>query len=104
MIPNYQAKWEYLTNKYGVLCPIQQHYNKGDIAMVTDLHHRCHNHKWRRKAYPLFIHSILNLIPVNNAWHLKHGSFWKIDDGKALRYERFLQRHPKLSEFVNNPL
>lgn len=103
MIPNYQAKWEYLTNKYGNFCPIEKHYKQVSSCMVTDLHHRCHNHAWRRKAYPLFIHSMLNVVPVNNAWHLKHGSFRKIYDDVAGKYERFLERHPKMCRFVNNP-
>jgi hypothetical protein len=108
MIPNYTEKWEYLVNKHGVFCPIQRHYlPKSQTALkarVTDLHHMCHNTKWRRKNYPLFIHSLLNLLPVNNAWHLKHGAFKKIDDLQAAKYEKFLSNHPKISEFVNNPI
>jgi len=102
MIPNYTQKWEYLIKKNGPYCPVQR--DKGDESsplLCTDLHHRCHNTKWRLKKFPLFMNSLLNLLPVSNFFHLKYPSNNKITDFQAEKYERFLERHPKISEFVN---
>ena len=101
-IPNYEQKWIYLITKYGVGCPIA--LERGNRAAgVEDLHHLCHPSEWRRKAYPLFLNSLLNLRPVNHGWHLRFGSWGKIHDMKAQQYERFLERYPKVAKFVNDP-
>ena len=99
---NFEAKWEYLVVHYGSYCPIAEENNR--IAIVTDLHHLCHKTKWRIKKYPLFIHSMLNLRPVSNHWHLKYPSWGKITDFQAEKYERFLEKHKKISDFLNNPV
>ena len=97
----YPEKFMYLAERIGWSCCIASHYGEADI--VTDLHHyRIHNLKWVRKKYPLFVDSLLNLMPVNNAWHLQHGSFGKIPEIDVAKYERFLERHPKIAKWVND--
>ena len=100
---NYEEKFNFLIRKYGIRCPIAAEKG-GQVDIVTDLHHLCHNTKWRRKKFPLFIDSILNLRPVSNKHHLANGSWGKISDTKAEKYERFLNKHPGISNFVNNPI
>ena len=99
---NYEAKFEWLATKYNWLCPIAlSHRTK---AEVTDLHHaHIHNMKWARRLYPLFIDSIWNLVPVHNAWHLKHGSFGKWPEERVRRCEIFLRKHKKIADFLNCP-
>ncbi len=99
---NYESKMEWLGKKYNWNCPIAKKYDM--IAYPTELHHsHIHNIKWARKKYPLYIDSIWNLLPVHNAWHLSHGSFGKWPERMVIRCEDFLQRHKKISEWVNNP-
>lgn len=111
---NYEIKWEYLTNKYGHRCPIweeKKHINPAwhMPKFVTDLHHPLHNTKTNRKLYPLLIDSVINLIPVENGEHLNNGS-WKpahlpkvLDGEWARKWERFLEKHPKIAKWVNCP-
>lgn len=97
---NYQEKFEYLANRNNWRCPIA--LEKDAIAQVTDLHHyRVHNTKVNRKLYPLFIDSMLNLVAVNNAWHLKNPSWGREPYFEAEKYELFLSRHPKIDKFLN---
>ena len=96
---NYVNKFNYLECKYGSLCPIAK--EQGEIARVDALHHRHHQTKWARKKFPLFIDSMFNLMPVNNAYHLIRGSYGRISELQAMKYEMFLQRHPKIAAFVN---
>jgi hypothetical protein len=70
---------------------------------VTDLHHLCHNTKWRRKKFPLFLNSIFNLRPVSNSYHLAYPSWGKITDYQAEKYELFLRKHNIINYWVNNP-
>ena len=101
-IPHYENKWNYLVKKHTNLCPIA--WDRGNMrAQVEDLHHLCHPSEWRRRSFPLFLNSLLNLRPVNHSWHLKFGSWGKIHDLKAQQYERFLERHPAIAEWVNSP-
>lgn len=96
----YREKWEYLISKHSRFCPIA--WQQEDILIpATELHHLAHQTKWRRKKYPLFIDSLLNLRPVNNAWHLSNPSWGKISDFQAKKWERFLKRHKKACVFVN---
>jgi hypothetical protein len=97
---NYQDKFEYLANRCNWTCMIGWNKKK-DIIPIDSLHHLCHNTKVNRKRYPLFIDSLLNLMPVSSHYHLKNPSYGKIMDRQAEKYERFLERHPKICEFVN---
>jgi len=99
---NYLSKMSYLIKHQKNYCAISGKtiYD----TSVIDLHHRSHNEKWRRKRFPLFLNSILNLQAVDHVEHLQNGSANKIHDLKAEQYEKFLERHPSISEFVNNPI
>ena len=102
IMKNYEAKFKWLADKYHWICPIAKAYGK--YRQVTELHHsHIHNTKIFKKLYPLFIDSLWNLIPVNNAWHLKYGSFGKWPEERVSRCEIFLQRHKKIAEYLNNP-
>ena len=100
MIPEYQWKFNYLYGRQQGRCPIAE--SKGVCyAVPTSLHHRLHNTKTNRKLYPLFIDSIWNLMAVNHHWHLSYGSYGKIGILEAERRERFLERHPMISDWMN---
>ena len=102
MIPYYEKKFEYLINRRtgkGGLCPIAT--ARGFLERANSLHHRCHNTKTNKKKYPLFIDSLLNLLPVNNSYHLVNGSWGRISDLQAEKYQRFLEKHSKCCKFVN---
>ncbi len=100
---NYQAKFEYLARKQGYRCPI------GLIKYLRDdrpqeLHHtKVHNTKIARKKFPLFIDSVLNLTAVNHTNHMNNPSWGISTDYICEKYERFLERHPKICNWVNNP-
>lgn len=103
-IPFYVEKWDYLTSrKQGHICPIA--YEKSNIlAPVTDLHHAgIHNIKWVRDKYYLVVHSLLNLIPVSNHFHLKYGSYGKRSEMEIEKWQKFLENpiHWKCKVFVN---
>ena len=99
---SYQDKFIYLADRQSWVCPIALEKNK--LAEVTDLHHyRCHNTRPNRKKYPLLIDSLLNLVAVNNAYHLSNGSWGRASDLECERIEKFLERHPKIAKWVNDP-
>ena len=100
-VDNYQQKFDYLCFRQDFLCAIS---NGLLYPSNTDLHHLMHNNKWRRNKFPLFLNSVLNLRAVDHDEHLKHPSSLKIHDLQAEKYERFLERHPMISEWVNNPI
>ena len=96
---NYKSKFLYLAIRQNWQCPIATKY--GYSRICTELHHKLHNTKVNRKKYPLFIHSLLNLVAVNHDMHMAHPSYAKISNLQAGKYEAFLKRHPKIYEFVN---
>lgn len=101
-IPNREVKFSFLAELYSWRCPIAMHHKQ--LARVEDLHHAAiHNTKWARKKYPNFIHSVFNLMPVNNAWHIRHTSFGKWKEVVVVAFEMFLQNHKDINEWANNP-
>ncbi len=79
--------------------------NKGMLYDDISIQHCTANHDWRRKKYPLFIDSILNLKLIHRSCNTtSHRSFGRISDYNAERYEEFLQRHPLICQWVNNPI
>jgi len=100
-IPHYEKKFWYIYKHQSGRCVIGSSENW--ILPMDALHHKLHNTKVNRKKYPLFIHSILNLVGVFNALHLVRGSWGRITDIEAQKYEDFLIRHPNICNFVNNP-
>ena len=102
-MPHYDDKFEYLANKQKWICPISQYCHKPIMIDKVLHHYRVHNDKYNRKKYPLLLNSMLNLMPVNNDYHLAHPSFGGITDYQADKIERFLEKHPRISSWVNNP-
>ena len=107
---HYRAKLLYLLNHQGRReklmafneCPACK---KGMLYDDISMQHCAANHDWRRKKYPLFIDSILNLKLIHLICNTyKHRSFGRISDYNAERYEKFLQRHPGIAAWVNNPV
>lgn len=98
---NYEAKYEYFLSKQHYFCAIAA--EELEDAYMTELHHKCHQKKWRHKKYPIFMDSILNLVGVSNKWHMHKPHFRKISDRQAEKYERFLSNpiHWKYKEFVH---
>jgi len=101
MIPYYEKKWQYLNWHQKGRCPIAWEKD-GEIVMLHELHHAgIHDTKLNRKRWPLLIDSLLNLKLVNHNYHMMWPSWGRISDLEADRKERFLERHPKICEFVN---
>lgn len=100
----YQAKFEYLAKKQGWLCVIwkDKYSDKYPPERLTDLHHLTHNTKQNRARFPKLIDSLLNLVAVSNRWHLANPSWGRRSDLEAERVEKFLERHPKISKWVND--
>jgi hypothetical protein len=101
VVDNYTEKSSYLYNKQSGLCiGCNKPLLNGE---KIDFQHRAHNSDWRREKFPLFIDSLLNLALMHNSCNTtKHRSAGKISDFNAEKYERFLERHPIISDFVNN--
>jgi len=99
---NYDSKFKYLWEHQKTLCAMTGKWLSH--SSKVDMQHCCHQTKWRRKKFPLFIDSILNLRLVDHSYHLTHGSELKIYDLQAEKYEKFLERHPMISQWVNNPV
>lgn len=107
MIHLYRQKYRLLMDsqfkKYDMnFCPI--YFQLKDRYRTPDsLHHyRIHNTKINRKRYPLLIDSLLNLVPVYNAYHINNSSWRKITEYNADKIELFLFNHPKAERFVNH--
>ena len=107
MIHLYRLKFQYLIDSQKrkvnmVYCVIT--YNKsGKYKSPEELHHyRMHNTKINRRRYPLLIDSLLNLLPVYNAFHIWNSSWGKISEFQADKIETFLFNHPKAERFVNH--
>lgn len=95
---NYHNKVFYLYKRQRGICVICG--SKMGLTEVLDLHHKCRKHRWRIRKYPLFIDSIINLELAHNGCHItKDGNH--ISDLQAGKYERFLERHPRICDFVN---
>lgn len=107
-IPRRDRKFVYLAERQDWTCPIwrdlqtrvgQNQWLEG--RRVNALHHRLHNRKENRRRFPLFIHSMLNLVAVNNYWHLLEPRWGEIALAAADRIEATLHRWPKACAFVN---
>ncbi len=101
MIPNYQAKFEYLYLKQNGRCAIATSH--GRIAAITELHHAGrHNTGADRKLYPLLVNSLWNLVAVNHLWHMKYPAWGKQKGTEwASKREAFLGRHPRIAKKLN---
>lgn len=104
---NYESKLNYLLEhqkrKIGSMfkCPAC-----GGVMRADDrsMQHRAADSKWRRKKFPLFLNSVLNICIINLWCNVSsHRSFGRINDYWAEKLERFLERHPRIAYWVNNP-
>jgi hypothetical protein len=106
-IPFYYEKLNYLiSRKNGAFseCPIAKEKHNMRHVIITDLHHAgIHNTKVSRKLYPNVVHSIINLIPVNNFYHIANGSYGRKSEMWAKKWQKFLENpiHKKCNKFVN---
>lgn len=101
MIKHYETKLQYLNKHQAHICAIS-----GKLMTFSDkrdLHHMHSRTKWAVKAYPLFIDSILNLRTVDHNAHMRGPGKCRMSSYNAERWEMFLQRHPKIAEWVNHP-
>jgi len=98
--------FNYLIEKSLNICPIAFR-EKGYFITPDCLHHAgIHNTKLNRKLYPAVVHSVFNLMAVkNDPWHLTNASYgiWK-GDLRAQGLQKFLERHPMICKWVNNPV
>jgi hypothetical protein len=59
-------------------------------------------HKRVMKLLPLFIDSLLNTCLIHQSCNTtKYRSYGRITEYNAVKYQKFLERHPKISNFVN---
>ena len=62
-IPDYEKKLSILIKRQNGCCAIAAAH--GEFAEPTELHHaRIINDKWSRMKFPLFIHSLVNLMGI----------------------------------------
>jgi hypothetical protein len=103
MIEHYDNKFNYLyMHQKGLCIGCMERLMNGD---KIDFQHRARKTKWRLRKFPLFINSLLNGGLIHNLCNTtKHMSAGQISDYNAERYEKFLMRHPKISNFVNTGL
>lgn len=99
---NYAEKMQYLYKHQEYKCLICGQFLT--IQEGLDLHHKYSNTKHGKRKYPLFINSLLNLSLLHSTCHLNKCGGLRITDYNASRYERFLEKHKNISEWLNNPL
>ncbi len=57
-----------------------------------------------RAACPLYIDSIWNGRLVSKKYHTQWRSWGRHSYEKGVRRERFLERHPRIAKWINNPV
>lgn len=107
MIYLYQTKFQYLTDrqkrKHKMVYCIITYNRSGKYKSPDALHHYLvHDTKINRRRYPLLLDSLMNLLPVVNAYHIWNSSWGKISEFQADKVETFLFNHPKAHRFVNH--
>jgi hypothetical protein len=93
-LDNYENKLNYLLRHQRNICPICWSYLR---LSDVQLHHKMSKVKWAVKKFPLFIHSLLNLVAVHPKCHMNNVGGLRTTPYNAERYENFLKRHKKLS-------
>ena len=95
-ISNYEKKFHTLVNRQGGCCAIAA--ANGEFATPTELHHaRCHDPKWSRMKWPLFIDSIVTLMAVSHEWHMKRGGFGHWPERQIEWFEARMRNNPVLA-------
>jgi hypothetical protein len=65
------------------------------------LHHLMSKSKWAKRKYPLLIHSLLNLVLLHDKCHLNKVGGLRMSPYNADKREQFLQKHPRITRFLN---
>lgn len=98
----YEEKAEYLYMRQGGRCAISgTPLNAGKMDLD---HFRVRNKGHLRERFPRLIDSLLNLRAVSNAHHVgstSKGKGW--GEYRAEKAESFLERHPKIATWINEP-
>ena len=101
MIKNYDWKYSYLACRQNFICS-----GCGEFfdASKTDIAHNFPRTKKNMKNYPLMIDSLLNITLQHNRCNVGRKPAWgkkPMNYHKAEMINWFLQRHPKICDFVN---
>ena len=95
-ISNYEKKCHTLVARQGGCCAIAAAH--GEFAAPTELHHaRCHDTKWARTKWPLFIDSLVNLLAVSHEWHMKRGGFGHWPESQIEWFAARMRKNPVLA-------
>ena len=98
MISEYHKKMTYLLNKQNYKCAACFEPLGVDISFQ----HGLANSKMNRKAFPLFIDSLLNLYLLHLLCNTtKYRSYGRITFYRAEKKEAFLKKHSRCNKFVN---
>ena len=105
---HYERKYQLLHMIQGGRCFVSGRPLPGSPGAIVgwankvDLHHAgVKNADWSRKAYPLLIHSILNLALVYNCIHTTKPIPPRWPDPKCSELELMLQMHREWADLVN---
>ncbi len=98
MISEYHKKMTYLLNKQNYICVAC----KKPLGLDVTFQHGLANSKMNRKAFPLFIDSLLNLYLLHLLCNTtKYRSYGRITFYQAQKKEAFLLAHSRINKFVN---
>ena len=101
-IPHHDEKLVYLQRRQYGACPIALSHDSVH-RWACELHHAgVANSKINRARYPLYVHSVWNLVAVNHDAHMVNGSFGRISLLEADQREAFLRRHPGIAGWMNS--
>lgn len=91
-------------------CPIARdkdkvHYPLDDPYWPAEWHHAgLADTRGNRDACPIYIDSIWNGRLVSKRYHTQWRSWGRHSRELGVRRERFLERHPVIAIYVNNPI
>jgi hypothetical protein len=106
---NYGEKFMHIYKRQDGICPACNDALIRKNDPITMQHRfpkprKGREHKRIMKLLYLFIDCTLNLYLVHLSCNTtKHRSYGRITEYNAIRYQKFLEKHKKISEFVNNP-
>lgn len=94
-IPDYEKKLSILIKRQNGCCAIAAAH--GEFAEPTELHHaRIINDKWSRMKFPLFIHSLVNLMAVSREWRIRRGGFGHWPERQVAWFEQRMRSNKDL--------
>jgi len=95
-----KAVRDFLFQRYGDLCRLSKF--KYHTRPANSLHHRLSQTEINKRKFPVFIHSIYNMIPLNIDSH----EMWPVPrftEQKAIYFERILRKRPMWAIWANDP-